>query len=338
MEQVEEESHRTLLTGRTLVEEDAQRRQLLSGRSLKKSGGKSSSYKSKSKSPPAKSPPAKRPPLVTPSVPSKGTTAASYTGARRRIDTATARRRQQPVPTGARRRINSPVDGKKWTNPTKPQTGNYGYASQSKINSNYPGGYSSSSYGYVGANAHKANSNKNMMMKVAAGAAVGAGVGVVAGYYIGSRWGHNGWGYRNRQCVHSSGFSGTCTECYKRYDGCSRLQNRAAARDDVMAASFIPIDFKSPVNLTIFKIEGEDFQDLAGLCPPADWDGVRRLTSWTPKDPQPDLWITLSVMMELEEPLAADTTNYANVSVGQGPSWLLIPMLLVLSLCRRGLL
>ena len=44
------------------------------------------------------------------------------------------------------------------------------------------------------------------------------------------------------------------------------------------------------------QIEGEELMPISGVCPPADWDGSRRLSSWTPADPQPDLFITATAI------------------------------------------
>lgn len=106
--------------------------------------------------------------------------------------------------------------------------------------------------------------------------------------------------------------------------------NRNAARDDIMGTGFIPTDFVSPATFTIYKIEGADFTDLSGLCPPVGWDpnASRRLVSWTPKDPQPDLWVTVTPLMELEEQLELDVTHYdVSSAFMHGPSFVLAALL-----------
>lgn len=320
-------------------------RRLLSGRILKSSGGRSSS-RAKSSSSKSSSPrPAPRPPTYTPyskASRSKGTDAASYAGARRRANPLTARRRGNPAPLGARRRIPSPVSGIANKNPANPAAASYGYGSQSKINSNYPAGYSKTSYGFAGGKAHKGSSGKNIGMKLAGAAAVGG----VMGMYVGSRWGHHGWGWRGRRC-HHGGSASDCDTCYRDHSNCQSEVLSDAARDDLMSTGFMPADFfpgadvlaqlKSPANFTIYKIEGDDFTDTSGLCPPSGWTLDRRLIGvpdWTPRDPQPDMFITLGSMMELDEPLEGEYTHYGvDEAAFRGPSFALA-FLLCLSLRR----
>jgi len=103
-------------------------------------------------------------------------------------------------------------------------------------------------------------------------------------------------------------------------------------RDDMMTTGFIPADFTSPITVEIVKIEGEELLPVSGICPPSDWDGSRRLESWTPADPQPDLFITITTMMELEEDLAMDVTHHASEAAMHGPSCALT---ILIALCLR---
>lgn len=200
------------------------------------------------------------------------------------------------------------MDGKKYDNPNSASAGNYGYSNQQKINNNYPGGYSSSSYGYTGANAHKGSSSTKYIMGAAvAGVVVGGGA-----MYLGSRWSQNGWGWRNRNCD-SGGYS-------SQNRGRNCQMNRNANRDDMMGTGFIPADFISPISLTIYRVDGSDFIDTTtgvppvGVCPPNGWDAEKNEPAWTPVDPFPDIYLTLTPMMELEETLGSDTTHYANAA------------------------
>jgi len=253
------------------------------------------------------------------------------------MDPATARRRGTPVPTGLRRRITSPATSSTHSNPNLASAGNYGYGSKGAMNSNFPGGYSKASYGYVGAKAHRGSADKKLMMKAAA---VGV-VGGMAGYYLASRWGHRGWGWRSRRCQQYSandqtGRDVSCSDCYQENDvRCETAETQDAARDDLMSTGFIPHDFVSPINISIYKVESEEF--ASGVCPPNDWDGDlsgdRRLSSWTPKDPQPDLYLTISTMFELEEKLE-DNMGLAGNAAICGPSAMLLTCIIIFGLRR----
>lgn len=282
--------------------------QRATGRVLK--SGRSRSSSSRSRSPPARpSPPPK--PTYSPSDP------RSYSTARRRANPATARRRGNPVPPGVRRRVTSPVQhngqASKFSNPSNAAAGNYAYGSQTKIDNNFPSGYSSSSYGYTGGMAHKSTSSSKIMMAAAGGAVAGMGA-----YYLYSRWSRGGWGWRNSRCeattMWGNTWSGSCTECYYRYSSCRRLFQRNAARDDIMGTGFIPGDFTSPIKITFYSLTGSEFEESV-ICPPAGYNFTTNTdangNAWNP--PDADIFVTLTSMMELAETL--DGQNYDQASL-----------------------
>jgi hypothetical protein len=83
-----------------------------------------------------------------------------------------------------------------------------------------------------------------------------------------------------------------------------------------MGTGFIPADFVGPITLTIYSIDGQDFLSGAaaksGICPPAGWNDTTNTPAWTSADPFPDIFLTLTPMMELEETLSATVTHYAS--------------------------
>jgi hypothetical protein len=298
----EEEDTRKLLSGRGGNEHN--------GRKLKKGGGgsfKSSSSSSRSRSStPSKSPPSPPPPKYSPSNP------MSYKDARRRANPATARRRGAPTPTGLRRRQTG-VGGTRFDNPSNPGAGSYGYTSPTKLNNNFPGGYSQTSYGYSGANAHTGGSSSSkIMMAAAAGGAVGLGAGYVMGGglngYSMSRWNPHGWGWRNRNCYHDS-WSGSCSDCYRSYSRCEQRIDRNAGRDDLMTTGFIPYGYTPPIQFMIEDIAGADYQK-GTICPPTGWtpDPNTSTVTWNPPVMQ-DIWMTFSSVEELAENLATETNG-----------------------------
>jgi len=105
----------------------------------------------------------------------------------------------------------------------------------------------------------------------------------------------------------------------------------------MMRTGFIPQDFASPIQVTIYKIEGTDFT-TAGVCPPDGWSPNATLsnTTWTsgPADPYPDLFLTLTSMLELEENLAWDT---ALVSTGLREANIHAPLLALTMFLAIGL-
>lgn len=232
----------------------------------------------------------------------------SYSTARRRLNPVTARRRGQPVPTGVRRRVTSPVDGKTYSNPSNAAAGNYGYGSTTAIQQNFPSGYSSQSYGYTGGMAHKSTSKTQLIM-----AAAGAGVvgGLAAGYLY-SRWSRDGWGWRYSNCnAYGHSWSGSCSECYRYYSRCQRTLPHNAARDDIMGTGFIPGDFKSPIVLTVFSLTGTEY-DKSIICPPNDWNASTNTPAWT--YPENDIFVTLTPMTELAEMLVSATPLQKSLS------------------------
>merc|ERR1711865_413134 len=192
-------------------------------------------------------------------------------------------RRRMVTPTGLRRRITSPVDNKRYSNPSSSRTRSYGYQSTTIINKNYPSGYKSTGYGYTGVKAHSKGSTKKIVMAAGAGVVVGA-----AGYYAYSRWsscgyGYGcgyGWRYGNPYCSYGSqckrtaatGYcsDGYCSDCYSLYSQCERTLPLDAARDDLMSSGFIPADYVSPIELEISQIVGPEFAQSV-ICPPAGW-------------------------------------------------------------------
>lgn len=104
----------------------------------------------------------------------------------------------------------------------------------------------------------------------------------------------------------------------------------------MMRTGFIPKDFASPIKITIYKIEGNDF-NIGGVCPPDGWSPNATLsnTTWAtgPADPYPDMFLTLTSMMELEENLAWDTSQ---VSGGLRTAHIHPPVLALVALFAIG--
>lgn len=155
--------------------------------------------------------------------------------------------------------------------------------------------------------------------------------------YVGSRWLQGGWGWRNRNCPARR------QEGDQYHFDCVTTVSRDAARDDVMSTGFIPIDFQnadgklSPITISIYKIEGDAAEfKTETMCPPSDWDG--NSASWNPQGDQPDLWVTLTNMTELEEPLEGDWTHHGDASEADRPTsglFYCLAMCLSLSYGRR---
>jgi len=106
----------------------------------------------------------------------------------------------------------------------------------------------------------------------------------------------------------------------------------------MMRTGFVPKDFASPIKITIYKIEGKDFT-TGGVCAPDGWSPNATLsnTTWTtgPADPYPDMFLTLTSMLELEENLAWDTTANAGLRKANIHAPLLaLTMLLAIGLRR----
>lgn len=144
-----------------------------------------------------------------------------------------------------------------------------------------------------------------------------AGAGLVGGVVIGagamyllsstSSYGrYSRYGRGNDRCTHDSGWSGSCSSCYQRYnnDQCIPQGPRGSAnRDDLMDTGFWPADWKSPLTVTVFSVKGVDFEK-SRICPPAGWsqhDGSQMPAAGS------DLFMAMTEMAELGDKLEEDT-------------------------------
>lgn len=224
------------------------------------------------------------------------------------------RRRRSPPssPSPPRRRRNSISARRRGNagNPSAPQTGvggsrysnangqSYGYTSPTTMNSNFPGGYKQTGYGYSGKNAYTPSMGKAVMLGAAAGVTTG-----IAASYLYSRW--NSWD----RCRYGTTWTGSCKDCYNSYTRSQCMQApppEDANRDDLMNTGFWPDDFTGPLKVIVTAVQGLDYA-AARICPPTGWDPNATLSTvqWTVPNSQ-DIFLTLTAMAEL-----ADSANGA---------------------------
>jgi len=151
-----------------------------------------------------------------------------------------------------------------------------------------------------------------MAMYAGAGLVGGVAVGAGAMYLLSSSSSYSRYslyGRGNDRCSQSSGWSGSCRDCYQRYgygDQCVQEGPLGSAnRDDLMDTGFWPADWKSPLTVTIFSVRGVDFE-RSQICPPADW------TNFSGSEVLPtgsDLFLTMTEMAELGDELQDESAG-----------------------------
>jgi len=244
----------------------------------------------------------------------------SVASARRRITGASsghtrssalsARRRGAPVST------NLPSHGVGGSHYQNTYGQSYGFTRPQTMNQYYPGGYAQTGYGYTGANSYRPNSGSNVMMAALGGAALGVGAS-----YMYSRWNS----YEN--CQFGSSWSGSCRDCYAREAHSSAScqlgpPKVSAHRDDLMSTGFWPDDWTSPLIVTFWAIEGQDFAKNLICAPQQVANASSSLSSRSLRIA--DLFFTLTQVDEL------GSTEEAG---GAGAIGATIPLILVACCC-----
>jgi len=149
-------------------------------------------------------------------------------------------------------------------------------------------------------------------MYAGAGLVGGVAVGAGAMYLLSSSSSYSRYslyGRGNDRCSQSSGWSGSCRDCYQRYgygDQCVQEGPLGSAnRDDLMDTGFWPADWKSPLTVTVFSVGGVDFE-RSQICPPAGW------TNFNGSEVLPvssDLFLTMTEMAELGDELQDESAG-----------------------------
>ncbi|CAL1139315.1 unnamed protein product [Cladocopium goreaui] len=193
---------------------------------------------------------------------------------RRRTSIDDSRRRAAVLPSPRRRTYSS--DGRRrsfssYSNPSRPNMGQYGYANQHYAYQNYGGQMPMTTpYGYSGANAYQGSSGNGMKIAIAGGAGLLAGI---AANKLMHHWG----GYSQEQLMNApcsrGSWQGTCGTCMNQYgaNNCNAMlaPKFNAARDDLMSTGFTPAQVQWPLQVRVTHVAGPEFNPMLICTPPA---------------------------------------------------------------------